>query len=455
MIRRALVTIALTAAAVAGCAWGAGATPQAFRGDPALKPLVTGIPRLPVPLPAHRSHGKIKHVVIIMQENRSFDDLFQGYPGANTQSYGYDSSGNKVNLSSVPLEARYDVEHDIQSYMTACDGSGSIPGTNCAMNGFNKETCSGTCGANPQYAYVPSSETTTYFDMAAQYVLADNMFTSHIDDSFISHQYIISAQANNAEYFPVTWWGCEGGPSNVIGTLNQNRTYGPTEPMCWDVTTLGDELDAAHKSWRFYATNVNDGDGGLWSSYQNIKHVYYGSDWANVVNPQSQILTDVANGTLATVTWVTPTFENSDHGGIGSNTGPAWVASVVDAVGKSKFWKSTAIFVFWDEWGGWYDHVAPPYVDFDGLGFRVPMLIISPYAKHNYVSHVQYEESSMLRFAEDESGCRRWRRRTRAPPRRRPTPSTSPRGRARSLFAAPRGPVHHGVPYAPPGVNPD
>ncbi len=84
--------------------------------------------------------------------------------------------------------------------------------------------------------------------------------------------------------------------------------------------------------------------------------------------------------------------------------GPKWVASVVNAIGKSKYWKSTAIFVFWDEWGGWYDHVPPVYEDYDGLGFRVPMLIISPYAKQNYVSHVQYEHGSMLRFAEDEFG---------------------------------------------------
>jgi phospholipase C len=107
------------------------------------------------------------------------------------------------------------------------------------------------------------------------------------------------------------------------------------------------------------------------------------------------------------MTWVTPTCATSDHAGCGSNQGPAWVASVVDAIGTSKFWNSTAIFVFWDEWGGWYDHVAPPYVDYDGLGFRVPMLIISPYAKQNYVSHVQYEHGSMLKFAEDVFGLGR------------------------------------------------
>ena len=447
---------ALLAALTALAAQPAAARPQPFQGDPALRPLVTGVPRLPIQLPRRRSHGKIKHVVIIMQENRGFDDLFQGYPGANTQSYGYDSNGNKINLQPIPLEANYDLNHDWYSFLTDCNGTGSLPGTNCQNNGFNNEpTGCGRC-TDPQYGYVPASETTTYFAMASQYVLADNMFTSQADDSFISHQYIISAQANHSVYFPSGSWGCEGGQSDEIATLNQNRTFGSDEPMCWDVKTLGDELDARRKSWRFYAGSPS-GDGGLWSAYQNIKHIYEGNDWRkDVISPPAQILTDVPNGKLAAMTWVTPTYENSDHSGFGSNTGPAWVASVVNAIGTSKFWDSTAIFIFWDEWGGWYDHVPPVYEDYDGLGFRVPMLIISPYAKQNYVSHVQYEHGSMLRFAEDELGLPAMSAadaRANSPAAdafdftQTPRPFTS--------FAAPHVKVHRGVSYPPLGVNPD
>ena len=459
VFRRLLPCLAIAAIALQAAFAGmpASAEPQAFRGDPALRPLVTGLPRLPLRLPAHKSHGKIKHVVIIMQENRGFDDLFQGYPGANTQSYGYDSNGHKVTLQPIPLEAPYDLEHDFYSYLTDCNGSGSVPGTNCANNGFNNEYtgCGSSC-TYPQYGYVPHKETTTYFDMAKQYVLADNMFTSHIDDSFISHQYIISAQANHSVYFPYGSWGCEGGPSDLIYTLNSDRSIGSTQPMCWDVTTLGDELDTAGLTWHFYAGSPN-GDGGIWSAYQNIHHIYYGPDWSkDVINPPAQILTDVANGTLSTVTWVTPTYGNSDHGGVGSNTGPAWVASVVNAIGQSQFWDSTAIFVFWDEWGGWYDHVAPPYVDYDGLGFRVPMLIISPYAKKNYVSHVQYEHGSMLRFAEDEFGLGQMS----AADTRANSPAAdafdfTQRPRRFKTFSAPRVPLHRGYSHPPPGVDPD
>ncbi len=451
----AVVTFAL--ATMAGSSLTAFAIPQAFRGDPALKPLVTGVPRLPLRLPAPKSGGKIKHVVIIMQENRSFDDLFQGYPGANTQSYGYDSNGNQIALQPVPLEGSYDLQHDWISFITDCNGTGSVPGTNCQNNGFNNEYTSCNGCVDPQYGYVPASETTTYFDMAGQYVLADNMFTSQADDSFISHQYIISAQANHSVYFPSSSWGCLGGSSDYIYTLSQNRSWGNTQPMCWDVNTLGDELDAAHKTWKFYATNVQGYDGsGLWSAYQNIHHIYYGKDWANIVNPQKQILADVANGKLATVSWVTPTFANSDHAGFGGNTGPRWVASVVNAIGESKYWKSTAIFIFWDEWGGWYDHVPPVYVDYDGLGFRVPLLIISPYAKQNYVSHVQYEHGSMLRFAEDEFGLPQMA----ASDTRANSPAAdafdfTQKPRRFKTFSAPRVRIHQGLGRIPPGVDPD
>jgi phospholipase C len=352
---------------------------------------------IPGPRPTKKGTGKIKHVVIILQENRSFDDLFQSYPGADTQPYGFDSNGNKITLQPVPLEASYDINHDITTWLTAYD-NGKMDGFNLEPNGCGKDC------TDPQYGYVPQSETTTYFAMAKQYVLADRMFTSQIDDSFISHQYIISGQANDTAYFPSSAWGCDGGAQDTIPTLEQNRQFGPSIQVCWDVTTLGDELDAVHKPWRFYASQQNL-DGGIWSAYQAIHHIFYGKDWAkDVLYPQKRILTDVGDGKLAAVTWVTPTCATSDHSSCGSNEGPAWVASIVNAIGKSDFWKSTAIFVMWDEWGGWYDHVVPPQVDFDGLGFRVPLLIISPYAKQGYVTHVQYEHGSLLRFAEDQFG---------------------------------------------------
>jgi phospholipase C len=358
------------------------------------------------------SSSKIQHIVIIVQENRSFNNLFYGFPGAKTATYGYDTNGNKIALQPVGLETSWDIEHDLYGFLEACNGTGSYPGTDCQMNGFDHEYwgcghySSNPCpNQNPPYSYVPHSETAPYFFMGKHYVLADEMYASNLDaSSFISHQYIIAGQAESAVNFPSSWWGCPGGSSDYIGTINQQREYGDEIQMCWDDTTLGDEMDTAGLSWGFY-TSTYYGDGGIWSAYQNINHIYNGPDWAkDVITPQTNFFSDVANGKLRALSWITPTCENSDHAGCGSKTGPAWVASLVNAIGESKYWDSTAIFIFWDDYGGWYDAQAPKMLDYDGLGLRIPMLIVSAYAKKGHVSHVHYEHGSILRFVENTFG---------------------------------------------------
>jgi phospholipase C len=112
------------------------------------------------------------------------------------------------------------------------------------------------------------------------------------------------------------------------------------------------------------------------------------------------LLSDISKNKLAAVTWVCPDFSNSDHPGSKPDAGPSWVAQVVNAIGQSQFWNTTAIFVVWDDWGGVYDHVAPKQIDYQGLGFRVPMLVVSPYAKKGVVSHTQYEFGSIVKFVE-------------------------------------------------------
>lgn len=359
---------------------------------------------------SYRPSGKIKHVIIIVQENRSVDDLFPGLPGADTRSFGYDSNGNKIALQAVPLESPYDIDHSLASFLAACNGSGKLPGTKCLMNGFNNEVvgCLVGCPPNPQYGYVPRSETKPYFDMAESYVFGDRMFTSMIDaSSFTSHQYIIGGQSNSSVDFPASRWGCGGGPYDTVPTLTMQRTVSTPIKPCFPNQTLGDELDTAGISWGYYTASL-DSSGNIWNAYQAIRHIRYGPDWKrNVFSPQTKFFKAVDGGTLPAVSWVTPTCKNSDHASCLSNHGPHWVASLVNAIGESKYWKSSAIFVFWDEYGGWYDHVAPKMLDYDGLGLRVPLLIISPYAKRGYVSHVQYEHGSILKFVEDQFGLPR------------------------------------------------
>ena len=399
-------------------------------------PAVTNLQRSEVPRQRRATQSRIQHIVIIIQENRTFNNLFYGYPGAKTASYGYNSNGQKIELQPVTIATNWDLQHNAKGYFASCHGKGKIPGTQCRMNGFDNEVwgcvTSGKpkCpNANPPYSYVPQKQTVPYFSMAKQYVLADEMYASDFDiSSFISHQYIIAGVNPDSTYdYPDAAWGCPGAPGDAIKVLGADRNINDPKTVfpCWDLTTLGDELDAVSLPWTFYAVPLEtkgsggklcgdgsgpqrDGNGArsaIWSAYQTINHICYGKDWnADVKSPPQQFLSDVKGGNLAAVTWVTPTYLNSDHGGNGSDTGPSWVTSLVNAIGESPFWSSTAIFIFWDDPGGWYDPEPPPYVDNDGLGYRLPLLIISPYAKQGFVSHTHYEHGSILKFVEETFG---------------------------------------------------
>ncbi|HEX3671727.1 MAG TPA: alkaline phosphatase family protein, partial [Candidatus Cybelea sp.] len=401
----------LTTALLAACK--GGAIPSAIPMPDAAQNLVK-IGQLNNP------SDKIDHVVIIVQENRSFNDLFYGFPGAKTAKYGLDSNNQKIELQPLPLSQSWDLQHNSQGFELACNGTGTIPGTDCQMNGFDQEYwgCNKPSAKKcpikyPPYSYVRRTDVAPYLSMARQYVLADEMYTSNFDtSSYVSHQYIIAGQAHETVDYPLNGnWGCPGGPTDKIWTLwtdgPKERTYKPSKDqliVCFDYNTLGDELDGKGYSWAFYAnplgvggpgkycgTKVGPayGERGIWSSYQAVKHICYGPDWdKDIITPPTQFLTDVGNGELRDVTWITPTCAASDHPGktCVPDTGPSWVASVVNAIGKSKLWKSTAIFLFWDDYGGFYDAEKPQLVDYDGLGIRVPLVIISPYAKKGWVS---------------------------------------------------------------------
>lgn len=371
-----------------------------------------------VPAVRHHSTSKIQHVVIVIQENRSFNNLFYGFKGATTAAYGYGSAGEQIKVNPIGLETTWDVGHSAWTFFDSCNGTGSIPGTKCRMNGFDKTGVG--CGKPghpacpykyPQYAYVPQTETKPYFAMAQQYVLADQMYQSNFDgSSFVAHQFLIAGQAASSVNYPTGFpWGCAAPTSSGVPVVGLQRQITPYkyQRTCFGYSTIGSEADAAGVSWGFYTGNILY-DGGDWSAYQAVKPIYYGADWSkDVFVPATKFFTDVSAGRLRQITWITPTDENSDHAGAGSNTGPSWVASLVNAIGKSKYWASTAIFITWDDYGGWYDPEPPAYVDYDGLGFRVPLIVVSPYAKKAHVSHVHYEFGSILRFVEDQFGLPR------------------------------------------------
>jgi phospholipase C len=261
---------------------------------------------------------------------------------------------------------------------------------------------------------VPQSETQQYWTLANRYVLADRMFQSNTGPSFIAHQYIIAGQSDDADEVPSTpstsstpttntgaaAWGCDSPAGSTVSLVGPNGTDLPGPFPCFDYTTIADSLDSHQITWKYYAPSDLQA-GYIWSAFDAIKHIRFGPDWAgDVISPETQVLSDIENGNLAQVSWVIPTLQNSDHPLSGSNTGPDWVTSIVNEIGASNYWSDTAIFITWDDWGGWYDHVPPPQVDKMGLGFRVPLIVVSPYAKHGYISSRQHEFGSFLKFLE-------------------------------------------------------
>jgi phospholipase C len=372
----------LILAIASGCA-GAGRTSGAIPGK----------------APAKHSRDVIKHIVVIVQENRSFDNLFQGYPGADTVASGLASNGSSIPLKPLSMAYGVDPNHLYADFAASLDGG--------KMDGFDHVGGFPSNVPNLVYAYVPRSESQPYFDLASKYALADRMFQSSSSASYTAHQYIIAAQAANVVNVPSAIpWGCDAPAGTTVTMMQADGTVAPSSnPPCFDYKTLGDLMDPAGVTWAYYAPQIGaPGDlaGSLWTPYDAVRHIRYGADWTNnQIAPETTILNDIANGTLRNVTFVTPDALNSDHARFPSTSGPAWVSSIVDAIGSSRYWQDTAIFVTWDDWGGWYDHVVPPKIDQNGPGFRVPLLVISPYAKHGYVSHVQYETSSITRYIED------------------------------------------------------
>lgn len=364
---------------------------------------------LGVPAMARPSKSSpIGHVIIIVQENRTPDNLFQGLKGADIATTGKNSSGETITLHKVPLEIDYDMDHEHEAFVTEW--------LNGNMDGFNLDPHNGHCidAETCAYGYVPPNENKPYIQMASQYAFADRMFESNQGPSFPAHQYIISGTSttdDTGKYKAAdnpygrngraSGGGCDSPNPVRVETINAYGQLGNPVFPCFDRETLADLLDAKAVTWRYYQQSNGT---GLWHPFDAIHHIRYGSDYANVVWPSSQVLNDIASGKLAQVSWVSPAGSNSDHSGDRSKGGPAWVSSIVNAIGSSQYWNNCAIFVVWDDWGGWYDHVKPPIYNSYELGFRVPLIAISPYAKKAYVSETQYEFGSLLKFVEQTYG---------------------------------------------------
>jgi phospholipase C len=392
---------------------------------------------------APTSTTKIEHVIVLIQENRSFDNFFATFPGADGATTGKAAAMPPSEASTCEADGLPGITKPTTVALTQVDlfgkgfpnnfGAGTdLPHMYAAfqtgwdhgnMDGFDLEgfgaVGSGTPACTYPYQYVNPADIAPYWDMAKQYVLADHTFQTQGSGSFTAHQDLIAggtglssteALIDTPSYFP---WGCDGNPQKLVTAVIKKGgkvyRYGGPFP-CLAYTTMRDLLDAKSVSWKYYAmkvypyTNCPKCQGaGIWSAFDAIKAVRYGSEWkTNVTQSNLDIFTDISKNRLPAVSWLTPNGTNSDHPGELSDTGPSWIASIVNAVGKSSYWDSTAIVVLWDDWGGLYDHLAPPSGrDWQGgPGLRIPMLIISPYVKP-HVDHTVYKFGSVLHFIED------------------------------------------------------
>jgi len=401
----AVVALAALLSNLGGCASGSGST---------------GISVIPP--------GKIEHVVVIFQENRTPDNLFHDpvliSRGVDIASTGTNSSGQTVTLTPVPLGIVYDFGHAHDSFL--------IGWNNGQMNGFDRDgaycpPAQPNCApANAQYQYVQASDVQPYFTLAETYTFGDRMFQTNQGPSFAAHLYIISgtsAISANSNYDaaevpinPEGLSGCIAPPDSyvqLIDTTNPDPNTNETQTAypCFDHPTLTDLLDQKAINWKYYTPVA----GSIWTGPNAIEHMCgpnvpppngtecTAAEWTDhVVIPETTVLTHIAAGQLAPVSWVIPRGQNSDHPAYDQNNGgPSWVASIVNAIGNSQYWANTAIIITWDDWGGWYDHVPPMqiYNSYE-YGFRVPLIVVSPYAKAAYTSHVNHDFGSILRFIE-------------------------------------------------------
>jgi len=374
------------------------------------------------------SSHSIRHIVLIIQENRTPDNLFQdpvliNNRKADIAQSGVNSLGQTIPLNQTDITTNYDLGHYHPDFEAMYDGG--------KMNGADLITITCNPGAvncpppNAEFQYVNPAEVQPYFQMAEQYTFGDRMFQTNQGPSFPAHQFLISgtsaptATSNlfaSENVHSSTDAGCIASPSGFVKLIDPSGNETQTQYPCFEHPTLTDSMDANAVSWRYYAPNA----GSIWTGPDAIQHICQpqtqngtltctGSAWNNVIFPSSQVLNDIASNQLPQVSWVVPSAPESDHASLNDGSGPSWVASVVNAIGTSPYWSDTAIFVLWDDWGGWYDHVPPPQVLVNCAqwgcgyiyGFRVPLIVISPFAKAQYLSHTNHDFGSILKFIEE------------------------------------------------------
>ena len=369
---------------------------------------------------------KIKHVVVIMQENRSFDSYFGTYPGADGILMKNGAATVCVNDPQTatcvkPYHNPQDVNHG--GPHGAANASADINGG--AMNGFiaQAEKGKGSCNTPNDPAcsisghvdvmgYHDAREIPNYWSYAKNFVLQDHMFEPNASWSLPSHLFMVSAWSASCKI--------KGDPqscvSNIKGPVSAKKANSYNADYAWtDLTYL---LHKANVKWAYYVAPGTEPDcqddaascgtvkqgvktPGIWNPLPNFDTVKQDGQLSNIQSVDN-FYKAAKKGTLPAVSWVSPNGKVSEHPPALVSSGQSYVTGLINAVMQGPDWNSTAIFLSWDDWGGFYDHVVPPTVDQNGYGLRVPGLVISAYARKGYIDHQTLSFDAYLKFIEDD-----------------------------------------------------
>jgi phospholipase C len=368
--------------------------------------------------------GKIKHVIIIMQENRSFDSYFGTFPGADgipmqngvpTVCADDPKTGLCVPPFHDPNDRNTGGPHNYRDAMTDID-HGAMDGFIAAFRheldckNFAQPDCDVDSAHVDVMGYHDRREIPNYWAYAEHFVLQDHMFEPNLSWSLPAHLFMVSAWSAKCAvaHDPMS---CT---SDLVSKTDASLDISMNDFAWTDLTYL---LYQNHVSWAYYLSNGNEPDceddamlcapkpqnaavPGIWNPLPAFDTVKDDGQLGNI-QIVSNYYTAARNGTLPAVSWIVPDGAVSEHPPSLISRGQAYVTALINAAMSGPDWNSTAIFLSWDDWGGFYDHVPPPTVDQNGYGLRVPGLVISPYAKPGYIDHQNLSFDAYLKFIED------------------------------------------------------
>jgi phospholipase C len=324
-------------------------------------------------------------VIVVIMQNRSFDHLFGTFPGVNGIRPGVpgysqvDSEGNTVTPTLLKNTAPADLSHSRSTFLRVWDHGKmdkyAFYNGDVAMGHYDNTT--------PGMAVL--------WKWASEFALADNFFPSVMSDAPTNQLYLVAADDDNnpneiQPFYP---------PCNTQVTAKIPYTF----------PHVGDQMVRAGFTWAWYQEHL-DQCGNGYIPQENPFQFFTDTHSSSHVRDLSQFAKDLSAGKLPALVLMQPGPLHDMHpaAGVPVSAGTTWLDGLIKEVQASSVWSSAAIVVIWDSSGGWWDHVPPPQVDAQGYGARVPMLVISPYAKRGYVSHVQMDDVSILRFIQETFG---------------------------------------------------